>query len=110
DDYVGLGDPNKLSQLDAKGDLTLETWVRPAQLAENSRVIYHNSAQSQYTLGIQSKKINGLSAFEFDGVDDRIELPPACFPTGNEITISFWAFGGAQTAQYTLCPGSTRCE
>ncbi|BAY64862.1 hypothetical protein NIES22_49620 [Calothrix brevissima NIES-22] len=96
DDYVGLGDLTKLSDLDAKGDLTLETWVRPAQLAENSRVIYHNSAQSQYTLGIQSQSINCSSALEFDGVDDYIELPTASIPTGNEITISFWAFGGSK--------------
>ena len=96
DDYVGLGEPAKLSQFDAKGDLTLETWVRPAQLADSCRIIHHNSAQSQYTLGIQSKSSNCISALQFDAVDDYIELPPASIPTGNQITISFWALGGSK--------------
>ncbi|MGE5659486.1 MAG: LamG-like jellyroll fold domain-containing protein [Actinomycetota bacterium] len=90
DDYVGLGDPTKLSQLDAKGDLTLETWVRPAQLAESCRVIHHNSAQSQYTLGIQSKSINCLSALQFDGVDDYIELPALPENLFQTFTIETW--------------------
>ena len=96
DDYVKLADSAKLSKFDAKGDLTLEAWVRSAQLTESARVIHHHSADSQYTLGVQSKESNSLSAIEFDGVDDYIELPVACIPTGNEITISFWAFGGSK--------------
>ncbi|NER82598.1 MAG: cyanobactin biosynthesis PatC/TenC/TruC family protein [Leptolyngbya sp. SIO1D8] len=31
---------------------------------------------------------------QFDGVDDYVELPPASVPSGNQITCSFWAFGG----------------
>ncbi len=54
DDYVKLADSAKLSKFDAKGDLTLEAWVRSAQLAESSRVIHHHSVDSQYTLGVQS--------------------------------------------------------
>jgi len=30
----------------------------------------------------------------FDGQDDWIELPPVSIPSGNEITCSFWAYGG----------------
>lgn len=30
----------------------------------------------------------------FDGQDDFVELPPASIPSGNEITCSFWAYGG----------------
>ena len=33
------------------------------------------------------------SALEFDGVDDYVEIPPESIPTGNEITVSFWAKG-----------------
>jgi hypothetical protein len=34
------------------------------------------------------------SCFSFDGNDDVIELTPTSIPTGNEITVSFWANGG----------------
>ena len=34
------------------------------------------------------------SVLTFDGQDDWIELPPASIPSGNEITCSFWAYGG----------------
>ncbi|MEB3122788.1 MAG: LamG-like jellyroll fold domain-containing protein [Snowella sp.] len=101
-DYVKLADSAKLSKFDAKGDLTLEAWVRSAQLAESARVIHHHSANSQYMLGVQSKESNSLSAIKFDGVDDYIELPAACIPTGNEITMSFWAFGGEKLPSYSV--------
>lgn len=91
DDYVGLGELAKLPQFDAKGDLTLETWVRPAQLADSCRVIHHNSAQSQYTLGIQSKSINYLSAFKFNGASDYVEVPYTSALHTSEFTISLWA-------------------
>ncbi|MDB9313691.1 hypothetical protein PN462_11320 [Spirulina sp. CS-785/01] len=94
EDRVVLGDLQKLSQLDAHGDLTLEAWVRPAQLADTARVIHHHSAQSQYTLGVKSKSASFQSALELDGVNDFVELPPDSIPTGQEITVSFWAFGG----------------
>lgn len=42
-----------------------------------------------------------LKGLVFDGVDNLVELPPASFPTGNEITISFWAKGGTSLPQYT---------
>ncbi|WP_427156928.1 LamG-like jellyroll fold domain-containing protein [Aliinostoc sp. HNIBRCY26] len=90
DDYVGLGDTNKLSQFDAKGDLTLETWVRPAQLAANSRIIHHNSAQSQYTIGIQSQTTNFISALQFNGTSDYVEVPYSSALNTNEFTTSFW--------------------
>jgi hypothetical protein len=41
-----------------------------------------------------SKSGYAESALNFDGKDDYVELPPECIPTGKEITISFWAFGG----------------
>ncbi|MFM7577405.1 MAG: LamG-like jellyroll fold domain-containing protein, partial [Microcystaceae cyanobacterium] len=107
DDYVKLGDSSKLARFDAKGDLTLEAWVRSAQLAESARVIHHHSAESQYTLGIQSKESSCLSAIELDGVDDYIELPAACIPAGNEITISFWAFGGSKLPKDTDVLGAS---
>lgn len=90
DDYVKLGDTAKLSQLDAKGDLTLEAWVRSAQLAQSCRVIHHNSPESQYTLGIQSKSTNYLSALKFNGTSDYVEIPYSSALNTSEFTTSFW--------------------
>lgn len=40
------------------------------------------------------------SALLFDGQDDYVQLPPGSIPPGNEITISFWAFGGENLPSY----------
>jgi hypothetical protein len=95
--YVTLENSGRLSQLQAPGDLTLESWIRPAQIADTARIIHHHSDESKYTLGIKSESVNAMSAFEFDGVDDYIEFPVECMPTGQEVTVSFWAFGGSKT-------------
>jgi len=92
DDYVKLGNTAKLPQFDAIGDLTLEAWVRSAQLAESCRVIHHNSPQSQYTLGIQSKTQNCLSALHLDGVDDYIQLPALPENLFQIFTIETWVY------------------
>ncbi len=34
------------------------------------------------------------SVLSFDGINDYVELPPASLPTGNQITVSFWTYGG----------------
>ena len=92
DNYVTLEDASKLSQFDAKGDLTLEAWVLPQQIDTQVRIIHSASDSSQYSLGLKRQELN--SALNFDGSDDYVELPPASIPSGNEITISFWAYGG----------------
>lgn len=38
----------------------------------------------------------GSGAYEFDGNSDYIDLPPEAIPTGNEVTVSFWSYGGSQ--------------
>ena len=38
--------------------------------------------------------IESLSVLTFDGSGDYVELPIESIPTGNEITVSFWAYGG----------------
>ncbi|MGK7940922.1 MAG: LamG-like jellyroll fold domain-containing protein [Crocosphaera sp.] len=48
---------------------------------------------------ILSQEGYGESALEFDGVDDYIELPPECIPAGDQITVSFWAYGGETLPQ-----------
>ncbi|MEB3192238.1 MAG: LamG-like jellyroll fold domain-containing protein, partial [Snowella sp.] len=92
DDYVKLGDSSKLARFNVKGDLTLEAWVRSAQLAESARVIHHHSAESQYTLGIQSKESSCLSAIELDGVDDYIQLPALPENISQTFTIETWVY------------------
>jgi hypothetical protein len=42
---------------------------------------------------IESSKV-GSGAYEFDGSNDSIDLPPKSIPTGNEVTVSFWSYGG----------------
>ncbi|WP_287521350.1 LamG-like jellyroll fold domain-containing protein [Okeania sp. SIO2C2] len=91
-DYVALGDTSKLSQFDAKGDLTLETWVLPKTFDGVKQIIHHASDSSKYSLELKGQELN--SAFKLDGRDDYVELPAASIPSGNEITISFWAYGG----------------
>jgi hypothetical protein len=44
------------------------------------------------SLTLQAMKLRGIA---LDGHDDHVELPPACIPGGDEITIGFWAKGGA---------------
>jgi hypothetical protein len=90
DDYVKLGDSAKLSKFDAKGDLTLEAWVRSAQLAESSRVIHHHSADSQYMLGIQSKATDSSSALRLNGTNSYVQVPYSAKLNASEFTISFW--------------------
>ena len=56
----------------ATGDCTIETWVNPTLLQDTVGVIQQNSKQSQYRMAL--KPSESLSALEFDGVDDFIEL------------------------------------
>jgi len=43
----------------------------------------------------ESSKI-GSGAYDFDGNNDTIDLSPKSIPTGNEITVSFWSYGGSE--------------
>ena len=88
--YLALAQ-DKLAQMDATANLTMEAWVKPQQVSDVTRMIHHKSANSQYTLGLQKQDL--MSALKFDGKDDYIQLPPQSLPSGKEITLSLWAYG-----------------
>ena len=54
-DFVKLPD-DKLAQVDAPSDLTLEAWVNPATLSGDVPVIYHHSDKSQYALALRNSE------------------------------------------------------
>ncbi|NEQ76762.1 MAG: hypothetical protein F6K23_29315 [Okeania sp. SIO2C9] len=82
--YLALAD-NKLPQMDAIANLTIEAWVKPKLIGDVGRVIHHKSANSQYTLGLQRQP---LTAFEFNGSTDYVEI--GHFNPGNTFTIELW--------------------
>ena len=91
--YVSLDDDSKVSKFDAVGDVTIEAWVVADQVTVDAQVIHHKSDNSQYSLGLKQQIL--MSALVFDGTDScYVEFPPESIPSGNEITISFWAYGG----------------
>ena len=85
DDFIA-GD--KVEQVDAAGDLSLEAWVKPTKVDGISRVIHHHSDNSDYTLGLKKQDLR--SALEFDGADDYVEIPYQQALNPDQFTISCW--------------------
>ncbi|MDZ8262872.1 LamG-like jellyroll fold domain-containing protein [Nostoc sp. ChiQUE01b] len=53
--------------------------------------------QQEYSIKAFEQKANFIEyGLDFDGVDDYIELFPESIPSGNEITVTFWAKGGSR--------------
>ncbi|BAY46268.1 hypothetical protein SAMD00079811_38760 [Scytonema sp. HK-05] len=68
-DYISVTDTNKLPQLDAKGDVTLEAWVQPSTLNSETQVIYHYSDNCKYALSLKYQDTNTYKIKA--GVDNR---------------------------------------
>ena len=74
--------------------------VRSAFLSENVSALSENisaSTESQYSVHGSPQVVSDEhfgSCFTFDGNNDFVELSPTTIPTGNEITVCFWANGG----------------
>jgi len=58
----------------------------------NHGTIQGASWQLEKALPLVGLKTN--SVLSFDGIDDWVEFPGKSFPTGNELTVSFWSYGG----------------
>jgi len=89
DTLVKLADTGKLKDFDLEDDLTLEAWVRPAQVQEKARIIQHKSGDSSYVLGLQKKDL--LTALSFNGTDDFIDLG-AGMVVGTLFTLEAWIY------------------
>ncbi|NET04933.1 MAG: hypothetical protein F6K16_09415 [Symploca sp. SIO2B6] len=96
--YLALAE-DKLTQMDAVANLTMEAWIKHTQFSNIARVIHHKSANSQYTLGLKTQ--DSMSALELDGANDYIEIPPGSIPSGKEITFSLWAYGDSTLPKST---------
>ncbi|BAZ24842.1 hypothetical protein NIES4073_57420 [Kalymmatonema gypsitolerans NIES-4073] len=68
--YISVTDTNKLPQLDAKGDVTLEAWVNPSTVNSEAQVIYHYSDNCQYALSLKNQDTNTYKIKA--GVDNRL--------------------------------------
>ncbi|MCU0546308.1 MAG: LamG domain-containing protein [Oscillatoriaceae cyanobacterium Prado104] len=49
----------------------------------------------------QKTNIESESVLVFDGKDDYVEFPGQCVPAGNEITVTFWVYGGSSLPKQT---------
>mgnify|MGYP000671570531 FL=1 len=58
----------------------------------NHGTIQGASWQLEKALPLVVPKTNAV--LSFDGIDDWVEFPGKSFPTGNELTVSFWSYGG----------------
>jgi Concanavalin A-like lectin/glucanases superfamily len=61
-----------LKKCAAAGDVSLEAWVRPREMADEARILQHGSADSSYTLGLKRQPLR--SALQLDGTNDSIQL------------------------------------
>ena len=87
--YLALAQ-DKLAQMDATANLTLEAWVKPQQVSNVARIVHHKSASSQYTLGLQKQDL--MSALEFDGSDDYVQLPAMNMDFSQGFTVEAWVY------------------
>jgi len=61
-----------LKKFGAAGDVTLEAWVRPREMADEARILQHGSADSSYTLGLKRQPLR--STLQVDATNDYIQL------------------------------------
>jgi len=78
--YLALAQ-DKLPQMNATANLTLEAWVKPTHVSNVSRVVYHKSKDSKYTLGLQKKDSNTYKVFA--RVGERFLKAKDVIPSGN---------------------------
>ncbi len=82
-------DFDKLPDLNAEGDLTLEAWLRPKPLVYGhfSTIVHHSSDNSRYLLGLQQK-----SAFRFNAPNKQyVEVPyQDSLKIDKAITVEAW--------------------
>jgi hypothetical protein len=57
------------------------------------------SAGAAINVRLESRRRRGLV---FDGVDDRVDVPPHAVPQGDEVTVALWARGGATLPRPTV--------
>ncbi|NJR62561.1 MAG: LamG domain-containing protein [Cyanobacteria bacterium CRU_2_1] len=99
-----LSETARMADFAAQSDLTLEAWVNPQEIPNASaRMIYHQSPDSRYTLGLQKRDV--LSAAQFSGKPQ--DLITASCPkelNGNvSFTVSCWMrFNASSVRQWVM--------
>lgn len=92
-------DPASLPNFDAKGDVSLEAWVRPEPVVNGafSRVVHHYSGDSLYVLGFEPKPLQ--SAMYFNATDAEKAYAWAAQQVWNVfLGAQNWAFAAADAA------------
>ncbi|HSF85728.1 MAG TPA: LamG-like jellyroll fold domain-containing protein [Acidimicrobiia bacterium] len=75
-----------LSGLDVGDDLTIEGWLRPADVDEPMRVLRHKSGLSEYGLGLEPVR----RALRFDGRQDLVDHKSRGLDPKGSWTVSLW--------------------
>lgn len=88
----------QLPQFDAENNVTIESWVRPEPGSGRSYspVVYHNSNQSRYFLGLQRQQLVSAMAFNAGRHDKAFAWAAA--QRWHPFLGSNWAYAAAQAA------------
>lgn len=77
------------------------TATKVFDLAKNRHGTVYNASLISATPKVVKNSNTPTTVMNFDGVNDYIQLPPESMPSGNAITVSFWAKGGTNLPQNT---------